>query len=367
MTDDRRAKRVVRARMAQTGEKYTDARRALLGDGRPPGAGAVAPAEDAQADWLVGRFTDQAYNAILLAQDEARMLGRWTVEPEHLLLAVARSGNVHRLLQAPGVAAGAIHAAVVRRGGLGPDLVLGPVPRSPEGEAVLRRAVGAAAERGVRGPSSEHVLLGLAPHDLVAEILRELGIPDAVALVDARYPATRPPLDTDAEWRAALAAGPRRPPSPGPVPPVFERYTAAGRLAVDEAVRIANALENGQVTPTHLLLGAAEHGAVATVRGRHAREFDALSERAMEVLAARSSQATGIFAAAARRIVAEHALAVAHRLGHRSIGTGHLFLALAESPDEAVDSLFGALGDAPGIGREIASALPDELGYSSAR
>jgi predicted ATP-dependent protease len=43
-------------------------------------------------------FTDQAYNLILAAEDEARMLGRAMVEPEHLLLALARRGNVESLL-----------------------------------------------------------------------------------------------------------------------------------------------------------------------------------------------------------------------------------------------------------------------------
>jgi hypothetical protein len=38
--------------------------------------------------WLVlGAFSNQAHNLILLSEDEARMLGRLVVEPEHLLLA----------------------------------------------------------------------------------------------------------------------------------------------------------------------------------------------------------------------------------------------------------------------------------------
>ena len=35
---------------------------------------------------LVGAFTDQAHNLILLANDEARMLRSEAVAPEHLLL-----------------------------------------------------------------------------------------------------------------------------------------------------------------------------------------------------------------------------------------------------------------------------------------
>src|ERR1700716_1242569 len=50
------------------------------------GCGTICP--------VLGAFTDQAHNLILLAEDEARMLGRPVVEPEHLLLALLRHGNV---------------------------------------------------------------------------------------------------------------------------------------------------------------------------------------------------------------------------------------------------------------------------------
>jgi ATP-dependent Clp protease ATP-binding subunit ClpA len=51
---------------------------------------------------VLAGFTDQAYNVILLAEDEARMLGQTVVEPEHLLLALTRHGNVRQLWQERG-------------------------------------------------------------------------------------------------------------------------------------------------------------------------------------------------------------------------------------------------------------------------
>jgi hypothetical protein len=60
----------------------------------------------------LGWFTDQAYNAILLAVDEARMLGHSRVDPEHLLLAAARYGNVESLLAGEGIDARAIHDVI---------------------------------------------------------------------------------------------------------------------------------------------------------------------------------------------------------------------------------------------------------------
>ncbi len=326
----------------------------------------------------IGRFTDQAYNLILLAEDEARMLGRPTVEPEHLLLATARRGNVEQLLAREGIVASAIHAAVVRRGGFGEELVLGPVPRSPAGEAVLTRAIAAAAERGISGPSTEHLLLGLAEHERAIEILRELGVPDVVALVDAAYPVTRPPVDP---W--ARAGGVREPPSPGPIPPVFERFSEQARLAVEAAEQTARSLESQYVVPAHVLLAllGAEHGILARVRSSHRGQFDAMAERAVELMGADATAArpasqpqdavgirrfrvstapTGIFTAPTRRLVAEDVLEVAHRLGHRSLSTGHLFLALLESQDERVAEILAVSPDTQRIAAAIIAALPGD-------
>ena len=105
---------------------------------------------------MLGAFTDQAHNLILLAEDEARMLGRSVVEPEHLLIALLRHGNVRSLFADRGISGSDVYAAIVGQSGLGDDLVLGAVPRSRATDAVLERAVDVAAERGVLGPSSEH-------------------------------------------------------------------------------------------------------------------------------------------------------------------------------------------------------------------
>jgi len=144
---------------------------------------------------MLGVFTDQAYNLILLAEDEARMLGRAEVEPKHVLLALARYGNVKSLLAEWGISGTDIYRAITRREGIGPDLVLGPVPRSQATEAALERAVDAAARRGVRGSSSEDVLLGLSGDAEVNALLRELGIDDVERFVYTRYPPHGVPLD----------------------------------------------------------------------------------------------------------------------------------------------------------------------------
>jgi len=355
MTRNRRSKHAIRARMAQTGERYTEARRAHLasradrGGGEDPGVTITGPEDP------LGWFTDQAYNAILLAADEARMLSHPSVEPEHLLLAAARRGNVERLLAGEGIGARAIHAVITQTRGFGDRLELRP-RRSPASEDVLRRAVAEAAARGVLGPSTEHLLVALGDQQPTARILAELGIGSVRALVDAAYPVTRPPLDRAViERRAAqLARTGSAAPSPGPIPPVFERFTAQARAAIDAGIEHARDLDDPYVEPAHLLFAvlSSTAGVAATVRARYG--WDNPPVRLAEP---RYPRATGIFSAEARRIVAEDVLVIAEFLDHRPVTTGHVLIAVLERPDGQTSEITSSL---PGI-REITAAVVDGL------
>ena len=245
MTRNRRSKRATQSRMARTGEKYTEARRALLASGGDSGRAGEDPAVTiARPEDSLGWFTDQAYNAILLAEDEARVLSRATVDPEHLLLAATRYRNVERLLDGEAFAARAIHDAILRIKGFGQKLELRP-QRSPASEGVLRRAVAVAADRGILAPSTEHLLLALGEHELPAHILTELGITDVQALVDATYPVTQPPIE---------APGPKRKPTRtvGRVPVRNENATLFGvRPAAAQRLLafLCESLERGRAFP----------------------------------------------------------------------------------------------------------------------
>ena len=339
--------------MGQTGEKYTDARRALLASGGDGGrTGGDSGVTIAWPDDSLGWFTDQAYNLILLADDEARMMSHTTVEPEHLLLATTRRGNAERLLAG---LSQAIHDQILRIKGFGDKLELRP-QRSPVSEEVLRRAVLAAADRGVRGPSTEHLLLAVGEQELPAHLLAELGITDIQAVVDAAYPVTRPPIDHAlVQLRAAqLAAHGLTAPSPGPIPPIFERFTSRARDAVNAGIEHARKLDAPYVEVAHLLHGVldAKTGVVATVRSRHNWDLPPA-----QFVQPRYPRATDIFSHDARRIVAEDVLIIAERLGHRPLTTGHLLLAMLESPDEHTSEITRSLPDV----REITAAVIDAL------
>jgi ATP-dependent Clp protease ATP-binding subunit ClpA len=377
MTQNRRSKRVIRSRMAQTGEKYTEARRAHLASGGHSGGSAGDYPGDT-ITWpedSLGWFTDQAYNAILLAADEARMLSHPRIDPEHLLLAAARYGDVESLLAGEGIDARAIHEVIVQIKGFGGKLELRP-RRSPASEEVLRRAVTAAAARGVRGPSTEHLLIALGEQELPARILAELGLSNAQALVDGHYPATRPPVDHAVIQRRAaqLAAGGVAPPSPGPIPPIFERFTAQARDAISAGIQYAREVDDPRVEPAHLLFGVlnAKTGVVAAVRTKHGWHIppgqfapprypgaapiysqDPRHPNVFTYTQPPYSRATGIFSPDARRIVAEDVLIVAERLGHRALTTGHVLIAILEHPDEYTSDI---ISSAPGI-REVTAVI----------
>jgi ATP-dependent Clp protease ATP-binding subunit ClpA len=354
MTEHRRAKRDTRSRMGQTGEKYTDARRALLASGGDGGRGGGDPG--VTISWpkdSLGWFTDQAYNLILLADDEARMMSHATVEPEHLLLATTRRGNAERLLAG---LSHAIHDQILRIKGFGDKLELRP-RRSPASEEVLRRAVLAAADRGVRGPSTEHLLLAVGERGLPAQVLAELGITDIKPVVDAKYPATRPPIDRAlVQVRAAqLAAHGLTPPSPGPIPPIFERFTSQARDAINAGIEHARKVDAPYVELVHLLHGVmtVKSGVVATVRSRFSWELPPA-----QFVQPRYPRATGIFSPDARRIVAEDVLIIAERLSHRPITTGHLLITILESPDEHTSEITSSLPEIRDIATAITDALP---------
>jgi len=283
------------------------------------------------------------------------MLNHAVVEPEHLLLATTRRGNVERLLG--GTAARAIHAAIVRIHGFGDTLELKPRP-SLASQQALRDAVTAAAHRGVLGPSTEHLLLGIAEQELPARILAEIGVPDAAALVDAKYPVRPPVAPAIVQRRAAqLAEIGRSAPSPGPIPPIFERFTSDARDAINAGIQRARELDDPYVEPVHLLRGTlAANGIAATLRARFGWEVPPPPQAARP----RYPQATDIFSDHARGIVAEDVLLIAERLHHRPLTTGHLLIALAESRDERASEVVKTLPDISAINAAIAESLTAE-------
>ena len=308
-----------------------------MASGRPPRVG---------DDVVVSLFGDNAPDLILLAQDEARMLGRSRVEPVHLLLAFARRWRFKELLGELGVSTGVLHAAVLAVDGMGDELVLGRLPRSPASEKVLQRAVGVAAERGDQRPGSVHVLLALIEDDNVQAILRDLDLDDLVRLVDEHDPPRAPRSDEQARAdvvRAALQE--QTQPARAPVP-AFERFTPDARRAVRAAAESAALLEHREVDPFHVLIGCLQVPDSFAARVLAPIWEDGELGAVAEVIdmACRYGphpfhEATGIFSPTARRVVAEVSVSAAYRFGHSQISTGHLLLAVLDSEDRTTAAI----------------------------
>ncbi|MHB1851636.1 MAG: Clp protease N-terminal domain-containing protein, partial [Acidimicrobiales bacterium] len=134
---------------------------------------------------LVGvfeRFTDRSRRVLVLAQEEARLLGHSFIGTEHILLGLIHEGD--------GVAAKAlealeIHSEAVRRevektvGLVGPSgqAPVGSPPFTPRAKRVLELSLREALQLGHNYIGTEHMLLGLIREGegVAAQVLTTLG------------------------------------------------------------------------------------------------------------------------------------------------------------------------------------------------
>jgi ATP-dependent Clp protease ATP-binding subunit ClpA len=108
------------------------------------------------------RFTDRARRVLVMAQEEARVLGHGFIGTEHLLLGLVAEGEGvgAKALAAVGVDLADVRArvlAVVPSGGT----VDGPAPFTPRSKKVLEMSLREALQLGHNYIGTEHLLLGL--------------------------------------------------------------------------------------------------------------------------------------------------------------------------------------------------------------
>src|SRR5215469_7914697 len=130
------------------------------------------------------RFTDKARRVVVLAQEEARLLGNTSIGTEHILLGLLREddGLAARALDALGVGLQPARDRVEAEAGRGPGQS-GHIPFTPEAKRTLELSLREALQLGQNYIDTEHILLGLV-RDAVspgARVLAELGgTPEAV-------------------------------------------------------------------------------------------------------------------------------------------------------------------------------------------
>jgi hypothetical protein len=122
----------------------------------------VSGAEPAMAE-IGKRFTARAQQAVVLGQEEARMLGHDYLGTEHLLLGLLAEGEgvAAQALQQAGIALDAVRAEIVEVVGRGQEARGDHISFTPRAKKALERALREALELGHNFLGTAHILLGV--------------------------------------------------------------------------------------------------------------------------------------------------------------------------------------------------------------
>jgi ATP-dependent Clp protease ATP-binding subunit ClpC len=108
------------------------------------------------------RFTEQARQVVVFAQEEARGLGHNHIGTEHILLGLLlEGGGAARALDRFHVTQDGVQAEVARIIGQGDEVLTGQIPFTPRAKKVLELSLREAIDNGNRYIGPEHILLGL--------------------------------------------------------------------------------------------------------------------------------------------------------------------------------------------------------------
>ena len=175
------------------------------------------------------RFTDRARRVVVLAQEEARMLGHNYIGTEHILLGLIHEGEgvAAKALESLGVSQKAARQQVEVIIGRGEQAPSGHIPFTPRAKKVLELALREALQLGHNYIGTEHILLGLIREGegVAPQVLVKLGadlnrVRQQVIQLLHGYPGTEP---------AAAGAPSETAPSTSLVLDQFGRNLTAGR------------------------------------------------------------------------------------------------------------------------------------------
>jgi ATP-dependent Clp protease ATP-binding subunit ClpA len=193
------------------------------------------------------RFTDQARQVVVLAQEEARTLRHNYIGTEHVLLGLLREqgGIAARALQSLDITVERVRNQVVLIVGAGEEPTSGQIPFTARAKKVLELALREALSLGHNYIEPEHILLGLLRENegVAVRILRAFDAdPDTVrdeVLRRVPGPADEPPGSPPAR-RVTFAHQSR---------PVFDfpiQVSLAPHLRQVLMIAAARALEDGR-------------------------------------------------------------------------------------------------------------------------
>src|SRR5437763_9560422 len=125
------------------------------------------------------RFTDRARRAVVLAQEEARMLNHNYIGTEHILLGLIHEGEgvAAKALESLGISLEGVRQQVEEIIGQGQQAPSGHIPFTPRAKKVLELSLREALQLGHNYIGTEHILLGLIREGegVAAQVLVKLG------------------------------------------------------------------------------------------------------------------------------------------------------------------------------------------------
>ena len=128
---------------------------------------------------MLERFTDQARRAVVLAEEEARMLDHNWIGTEHLLLGLIREGDgvAARALESLGISLQPVSQQVEEMTGRGQQVPAEQIPFTPRSKKVLELSLRESLQLGHNYIGTEHILLGLIREGdgVAAQVLVKLG------------------------------------------------------------------------------------------------------------------------------------------------------------------------------------------------
>ena len=148
------------------------------------------------------RFTDRARRVVVLAQEEARVLGHGSVGTEHILLGLLAEGEgvAAKALESLGISLEEARDRVEEIAGRGQGTPAGHIPFTPRAKKALERSLREALQLGHNYIGTEHLLLSLIAEGdgIAAQVLAGLGADydlvreRVVALLTGRYEQADP-------------------------------------------------------------------------------------------------------------------------------------------------------------------------------
>ena len=284
------------------------------------------------------RFTERARHVVVLAQDEARMLGHNYIGTEHILLGLLREedGIAARVLDSLEIMVEEVRAQVVHLTGQGHDEVTGQIPFTPRAKHVLELALREGLALGHNYIGTEHILLGLVreTEGVAARILHDFGA-DAetiqravVRMLSGPAPAlaVKPDPRLGSRRSGQATGGLRRPAQAGPA-----RLTRGARNVLLLAQDEARALKHAQVGCEHILLGLLreENGLAARLLASLGITLAEVRDQVPHIAGEGSEVTTGHLPFTPQvKDVLETAHREAQTLHHDYVGTEHILLSL---------------------------------------